>query len=513
MYLKNDFKTLLFTLLIFVQESGRYLRHNAIKLQKRLLYSSARTGLSRLCALAYGIRRVIAFSYKMLLKLIACLSIKYNRFSAITRRKILGALISYEEAFNVLRDLLRSNKRIVSCSVACAVCLLIGGSAYNANATFFEYSIDGTVLGIVKDETRVVNTIDRVGAPLDPDNKDQIAIDTGHGETVVVDKSEDIIVEKKIVPLNADPVEVDSDREIVEKISNLEDVNVVSYTLSVNGSFYGTFDSIETGQALIDDAKTELLAGKNPERLKVVMFIDDIDFVQTVMPKNELSDPDTVYKEIMESKTSTLHLKTVEEIEYNETYQLKPEYNDTNRLYEGEEIVQSKPVPGRHHVTADLIRMNGEKVAEEILSTKALNKSVPAEIMRGTKKMPQKIGKGWYSWPAGGAVVSGFKYRWGKHHDGIDIDIKYGSVYAADAGTVTFAGNRGDGYGNKIIISHGGGRETLYAHLSKMDAKVGELVYQGQYIGLTGNTGSSTGPHLHFEVHLGGVPKNPLDYL
>lgn len=120
---------------------------------------------------------------------------------------------------------------------------------------------------------------------------------------------------------------------------------------------------------------------------------------------------------------------------------------------------------------------------------------------------------GSFIWPVHGPVTSPFGSRWGRVHEGIDIGVGTGtSVHAARGGRVTLAGWYG-GYGNAIIINHGNGLSTLYGHLSHIDVSVGETVDQGTVIGLSGSTGESTGPHLHFEVRVSGTPKNPLSYL
>jgi len=103
-------------------------------------------------------------------------------------------------------------------------------------------------------------------------------------------------------------------------------------------------------------------------------------------------------------------------------------------------------------------------------------------------------------------------YTW-RHH-GVDIGNKSGQpIYAAEAGTVRQAGWNNGGYGNMIIIDHGGGLETLYGHASKLYVKVGDKVTRGQVIAGVGSTGRSTGPHLHFEVRVNGARLNPLGYI
>ena len=115
-------------------------------------------------------------------------------------------------------------------------------------------------------------------------------------------------------------------------------------------------------------------------------------------------------------------------------------------------------------------------------------------------------------WPVSGPVVSPFGWRWGRMHEGIDIAVGYGTpIAAAAAGVVIYAGWMG-GYGNLIIIDHGGGLATAYGHQSSF-AVGGGTVSQGQVIGYVGCTGHCFGPHLHFEVRVNGSAVDPLGYL
>jgi murein DD-endopeptidase MepM/ murein hydrolase activator NlpD len=117
-----------------------------------------------------------------------------------------------------------------------------------------------------------------------------------------------------------------------------------------------------------------------------------------------------------------------------------------------------------------------------------------------------------FIWPVSGPVTSGFGWRWGRMHEGIDIGAACGTpIRAAAAGTVVYAGWM-DGYGNIILVDHGGGMATAYGHQSALYVGGGS-VSQGQVIGAVGSTGHSTGCHLHFEVRVNGTPVNPLSYL
>jgi murein DD-endopeptidase MepM/ murein hydrolase activator NlpD len=117
-----------------------------------------------------------------------------------------------------------------------------------------------------------------------------------------------------------------------------------------------------------------------------------------------------------------------------------------------------------------------------------------------------------FIWPVSGPITSGFGWRWGRMHEGIDIGAACGTpIRAAASGTVVYAGWM-DGYGNITIIDHGGGFATAYGHQSAIYVGGGS-VSQGQTIGAVGSTGHSTGCHLHFEVRVNGTPVDPLGYL
>lgn len=126
---------------------------------------------------------------------------------------------------------------------------------------------------------------------------------------------------------------------------------------------------------------------------------------------------------------------------------------------------------------------------------------------------PVKRGSGSLDYPANGTFTSPFGYRWGRLHGGIDIAVPVGTpVHASAAGTVRIAGWVG-GYGNYVCIDHGGGLSTCYGHNSRLGVSVGQKVSQGQVIAASGNTGNSTGPHIHFETRVNGVQKDPMGFL
>lgn len=122
-----------------------------------------------------------------------------------------------------------------------------------------------------------------------------------------------------------------------------------------------------------------------------------------------------------------------------------------------------------------------------------------------------------FRWPLPGysMITSGYGARWGSTHTGIDISgggVYGASIVAAESGTVVLAGSHWS-YGNYVIVDHGGGYTTLYAHMSSLACSTGDYVSKGQTIGYVGSTGNSTGPHLHFEVRVNGATQNPSGYV
>lgn len=125
-------------------------------------------------------------------------------------------------------------------------------------------------------------------------------------------------------------------------------------------------------------------------------------------------------------------------------------------------------------------------------------------------------GNGWFTWPTAGRRISGWTFHDPRNppHAGIDIGLRTGDpIYAADNGVVAYAGWNDWGYGYLIVLDHGTGYQTYYAHLSAIWVVCGQSVYQGAAIGAGGSTGRSSGPHLHFEIRYEGVPLDPFSRL
>ncbi len=169
--------------------------------------------------------------------------------------------------------------------------------------------------------------------------------------------------------------------------------------------------------------------------------------------------------------------------------------SNANQLRIGAKLV----IPGGNRVIAAAPASSVSSRAAQTLKNIIIPK--PSAIIPAGGKMV---------WPTVGHTITQY-FSW--RHTGVDIANHIGTpIYAADSGTVETVGYNRGGYGNQIIINHGGGKKTRYAHLSAFKVKVGQKVSKGEYIGAMGSTGRSTGPHLHFEVIINGAVYNPLNY-
>lgn len=209
-----------------------------------------------------------------------------------------------------------------------------------------------------------------------------------------------------------------------------------------------------------------------------------------------------------------LTVVTVEQSTYEEAYYGEVEYVYNDSWYTTQSQVLREEEPGYHQVTAMITKQNGTESGREIVEEVVLQEPVCKKIEIGTQTPPtfiKPISGGRLSSRYGGrkAPTKGAS----TNHKGIDWATPTGTaVMASSGGTVSVAGWQ-SGYGYVVYINHPDGKQTRYGHLSKVLVSVGQQVKQGQKIALSGNTGRSTGPHLHFEIRVGGKAVNPFDYI
>jgi len=197
-----------------------------------------------------------------------------------------------------------------------------------------------------------------------------------------------------------------------------------------------------------------------------------------------------------------------------EDYEAEVQYVYNDNWYTTKQVTLQQPSAGRRKVVAVTEYLNGKEVAREIIKEEVYAEAVPKIVEKGTIIPPT------YIKPInGGRLSSKFGRRSAPvagastYHKGVDWAVATGTpVYASNAGTVSVAGWV-SGYGYAVYINHSDGRQTRYGHCSKVLVKPGQKVAQGERIALSGNTGRSSGPHLHFEIRIGGTAVDPLKYL
>ena len=203
-----------------------------------------------------------------------------------------------------------------------------------------------------------------------------------------------------------------------------------------------------------------------------------------------------------------------EQVYYEESYEADVIYVDNDSWYTTQTKTLQEPVAGFHKVVAKVTYRNDEVIAKEEIKEEVVVEAVPKIVERGTIVPPTYIKP-----LSGGRLSSTFGRRKAPtkgastYHKGVDWATPTGTSVVASSGGVVAKAGWGSGYGYVVYINHPDGRQTRYAHNSKVLVSVGQTVEQGQKIALSGNTGISSGPHVHFEMLIGGSQVNPLNYI
>lgn len=360
---------------------------------------------------------------------------------------------------------------------------------------------------------------------------------------------------------NLKPIALEIKQNIRSKMTFL----INGYTISIDGKDIGTLKTKEEAEDVLAEVKKPFLALKEEDsNIKEVNFLQNVKIVEKLSPLSTIKDRKEILSliqkgteeiethivepgenywtiadkynisvdDLIEANTEKdpenilpgdkinlvvlkplMTVKTIEETEYEKEieYDLKVEYDET--MYKNEKKVKTNGTPGKSRVVEKIIKHNGVEVDRQIVKEELISKPVDKLIVKGTKQRPLTIATGSFTTPTRGSISSRFGQRWGRMHRGIDIAAKVGTpIKAADGGTVTYSGNRGS-YGKLVEINHGNGYVTRYGHCSKIHVNNGQKVSKGQIVALVGNTGRTTGPHLHFEVIKNGVHQNPSNYL
>jgi murein DD-endopeptidase MepM/ murein hydrolase activator NlpD len=279
---------------------------------------------------------------------------------------------------------------------------------------------------------------------------------------------------------------------------------------------------LETARKVLAARLVEIYKADAPDALTVVLESDGFgDLLERAEFLRRISDQDREITDHVRRLRDKAHDQAVELADLEEREQLAAE----RILAERDQIAQAQGqlVASRDELAsarADKrgvlaqVREQRGILEDDLDSLEAEQAKVAAALQGSPAPGPVKQGSGQLIWPLSGPVVGAFgEARPGHTHAGIDIAVPEGTpIRAADSGRVALMGWVG-GYGNYTCIQHTGSLSTCYAHQSRFATSNGANVSQGQVIGYSGNTGNSTGPHLHFEVRINGVPVDPMGYL
>ncbi|MDD3169243.1 MAG: peptidoglycan DD-metalloendopeptidase family protein [Eubacteriales bacterium] len=451
---------------------------------------------------------------------------------------------------DLIREYAERHKRLLLVEFGCVVAVAATVTIMIGNMTAYEYIYNGKVLGAVKNQEDVYKTIDIIG--------DKLSVQ--YDADITINKEKDIRF-NKVVAFKQD---IDDQEDILNRLTYMRDMKANGRGIYIDDKLVAVLESDRTAKAILNEIQNKYLKENANIEYTKVGFAEDVvikdvetklgnieakekalEYMMTGaveqrihlvqsgetfseiakmygMKQSELqgSNPDVVPEKLHIGQEICLNqivplvtVQTTEVAQYKEAIPYEIQYENTGSLFKNEQTVKSRGTNGEKDVVAEIVRNNGIEVSRKEISATILSQPVSQVVLVGTKEPPPLIGTGTFIYPIRGTLTSRYGTRWGRLHSGIDLAAPTGThIKAADGGKVTFSGYNG-ALGYMVAIDHGGGRVTWYGHCSKLFVKKGERVYQGQHIANVGNTGRSTGPHVHFEVHINGKTKNPLNYL
>lgn len=368
-------------------------------------------------------------------------------------------------------------------------------NSVEVKAKAFRLVIDGEFIGFVKDKATADAILDSI--------KQQYTQEFDKGKTVAIAS----LLDHENIPVT--PTNENAQGDKLKSVSIKEDVNISPTIID---------PAAMTDEASIVATLTETVQSRRTYTVEKGDYLGKIA-LQSGLKTAELLklNPGLTEKSVLQigqqlyvtGVDSKLTVQTVIEQKKTESIKFETTYIDDNTQYSDVRKTKQAGARGEKLVTYEVVKENGYEVDRKAVGERVVTEPVTEIIIRGTKARPY-VSTGKFIWPAkGGIVTSGYGYRWGKMHSGIDISgVKDKTIMAADGGKVTFAGWK-KSFGNLVIIDHGGGYETYYAHLSSISVSKDDKVGQGQKIGVMGSTGDSTGTHLHFEIRINGATTNP----
>ena len=418
--------------------------------------------------------------------------------------------------------------------------------------TVYEYAYNGKVLGYVKEQEEVTNVLAVAG-----DQLNQVITEADQEIEFVAN---DNISFKRVVSSGRDTDDADT---TVNKLAYMTDIEVAAKGIYDGGKLVTIVKDQESAERLLAEVKAELSTPDDGMELVSADFknsleINDINVLLTSVQSSTYArqqmtkggavrfyhlveegetlssiaemfsvDTESIYDEnnrqtltelsrgdkvCVHKTVEPLSVEMVEKGKMKEIIPYETVKKKSKKYYIGDEVISVKGVDGVQIFEGTVTKIGGEVIDRDVDNIEVLTEKVDKVILVGTTKRPKTAPTGTFKNPLklGTYVVTSRPgWRWGRTHEGVDMGCGVGNpVYASDGGVITCAGVYG-GYGYCVDIEHSDGWMSRYGHLSKILVHNGQKVYQGQLIAYSGNSGRSTGAHLHFEIRQNGKFVDP----
>lgn len=427
-----------------------------------------------------------------------------DNFISLTYRRAIIIYYHIVRLIHNIRDILIEHRKEVGkhaiVILAAAAILILVFNYFSC----YEYSYNGRVLGYVKNE-ETVNRVLNVASD---------ALSEEYGTKISIEKNANVSF-KRVPRIDRT---VDNEDTVLKRFTYLKDIKTTGTCIYANGNPVAVCSSKSAADLALEQVKAHYLKGSSPSDYNKIYFKEKIKLEPVSMKITAIDSVESAVKKMTSAQEGTgkipVTVVTKREKTYAQEIPFKVEKKDDSDIYEGDEEVQQEGVNGKESVTADVIEENGKEVGKKELKKTVIVEQVPKIVLVGTKEKPKTAPTGHLIMPLYSYnLTSGYGYRWGRLHEGLDLSAPTGTpIMAADGGTVVMAGEYG-AYGLCVEIDHGGGLTTRYGHCSRLLVHEGEEVYQGQVIAEVGNTGRSYGSHCHFETRVNGSSTNPYNYL
>jgi murein DD-endopeptidase MepM/ murein hydrolase activator NlpD len=449
--------------------------------------------------------------------------------------------------FNKLSRKITNKKRFAFTVGSILLALILVMSVYFSGVAY-AVSIDGSELGMVRNKKQVEDLLLQVKEEYKNENNAEISI----GSQITYAKTR--ASSKELI--GGAPLEQAIRDEVVFTIQ--------SFSISANDNSIAAFKTKEEADQVLETIKSAYVKEENKASYKEITFAEKVEVKQEFNEKGKIMGAEEAANFILKGTDEVkihkvvsgesiwgisrkynisvdnlqkanpkldpnkikigqelnlvvpkplVSVKTTELVNYKENIPFEQKVEFSSSLYKDQTNTKVKGVYGERDIVAEVVKINGIEDSRNVVSEKVIKEPKTQVVVKGTKEVPAKKGTGTFKMPTRGSLSSRFGTRWGRAHEGIDLAAPIGTaVNAADGGVVIWVGTNSS-YGKLIKVDHGGGYVTYYGHLSKYFVEKGDKVYKGQKIAAVGNTGRSTGPHLHFEIRKNGTPVNPLKYV